>query len=155
MTDISVNQSQDVKKSFKDKMSDLLEDMWEKIGQHHHGLYATPGKMGKPDADLSESGDVLTYKLELPGMSEQDIDVEITDGMLTVKGEKRDESEEKGDNYIFTERRYGSFERRFLVPANVDAKHVKANFDKGVLKITVPYRADAEKPAEKIPVETE
>ena len=154
MTDISVNQSQDVKKSFKDKMSDLLEDMWEKIGQHHHGLYATPGKMGKPDADLLESDDVLTYKLELPGMSEEDIDVEIGDGILSVRGEKRDESQEEGDNYIFTERRYGSFERRFLVPENVDAKHVKANFDKGVLKITVPYRADTGKPAEKIPVET-
>ena len=154
MTEIAVKQSQDVKKSFKDKMSDLLEDMWEKIGQHHHGLYATPGKMGKPDADLSESGDVLTYQLELPGMSEEDIDVEISEGMLSVRGEKRDESEEKGDNYIFTERRYGSFERRFLVPENVDAKDVKAIFDKGVLKITVPYKTDADKPAEKVPVET-
>ena len=110
--------------------------------------------MGKPDADLSESDDVLTYKLELPGMSEDDIEVEIGEGMLTVRGEKRDENEEKGDNYIFTERSYGSFERRFLVPENVDTKHVKANFDKGVLKITVPHRADADKPAEKIPVET-
>ena len=154
MTEIAVNQSQDVKKSFKDKMSDLLEDMWDKIGQHHHGLYATPGKMGKPDAELSESSDVLTYKLELPGMSEEDIDVEISDGMLSVRGEKRDESEEKGDNYIFTERRYGSFERRFLVPENVDAKDVKASFDKGVLKITVPYKAEAGKPAKKIPVES-
>ena len=153
MTEVAVNHSQDVKKSFKDKMSDLLEDMWDKIGQHHHGLYATPGKMGKPDADLSESDDVLTYQLELPGMSEEDIDVEISEGMLSVRGEKRDESEEKGDNYIFTERRYGSFERRFLVPENVDAKDVKASFDKGVLKITVPYRGDADRPAKKIPVE--
>ena len=105
-------------------------------------------------SDILSLNDVLTYKLELPGMSEEDIDVEISDGMLSVRGEKRDESEEKGDNYIFTERRYGSFERRFLVPENVDAKDVKASFDKGVLKITVPYKAEAGKPAKKIPVES-
>ena len=152
MTKIDVKKSEDVKRTFKEKMSELLEDMWDKIGQHHHGLYATPGKIGKPDADLSESNEVLTYQLELPGMHDDDIEVEISPGMLSIRGEKRDEQEEKGVNYIFRERSYGSFERRFIIPESANVKKVKATFDKGVLVVTVPYEFDKQGETKKIDV---
>jgi HSP20 family protein len=152
MTKIDVKKSEDVKRTFKEKMSELLEDMWDKIGQHHHGLYATPGKIGKPDADLSESNEVLTYQLELPGMDDDDIEVEISPGMLSIRGEKRDEQEEKGGNYIFRERSYGSFERRFIIPESANVKKVKATFDKGVLVVTVPYEFDKQGETKKIDV---
>ena len=153
MTVIDVKNSEDVKRTFKEKMSGLLEDMWDKIGQHHHGIYATPGKLGKPDADLSESNEVLTYQLELPGIDEDDVEVEIDSGMLSIRGEKRDEQEEKGENYIFRERRYGSFERRFMIPESAKTNEVKATFTQGVLTVTVPYEANKQGDSKKIDVD--
>ena len=146
MTEIAVKKSANVKQTFKEKMSNLLEEMWEKIGQHHHGLYATPGKMGNPDADLSDSEEILTYQVELPGMDEDDIEVEVSNGMLSIRGEKRDEREEKSEKYIFQERRYGSFERRLLIPESAKVQEIKADYAKGVLTVTLPY--DVEKQGE-------
>ncbi len=100
MTEIEVKKSDDTKETFREKISDLLEEMWEKIGQHHHCFYATPGKLLKPETDLSEDSDAFTYQLELPGMDEGDVEVEIGSGQLSIRGEKRDEKEEKGENYI-------------------------------------------------------
>ncbi|MDJ0955882.1 MAG: Hsp20/alpha crystallin family protein [Arenicellales bacterium] len=130
------------KESFKEKISNLLEDMWDKIGQYHEGESRHP--VDRPvaaDADLSETENALNYNLELPGMDESDVEVAIDSGRLIVRGEKRDEREETGKNYIFRERRYGRFERSFVLPADVEHDKVKARFEKGVLKINVPYRA--------------
>lgn len=128
------------KENFKDRVSDLLEDMWEKIGRYHHGV---SGHVSKdyiaPDADLAEAGDVLTYSLDLPGMDEGDVEVTIDDGRLVVRGGRRDEREESGKNYVFRERSYGRFERSFFLPEGVESGKVKANFDKGVLTVDVPY----------------
>jgi HSP20 family molecular chaperone IbpA len=152
MTEIEVKKSDDTKETFREKISDLLEEMWEKIGQHHHCFYATPGKLLKPETDLSEDSDAFTYQLELPGMDEEDVEVEIGSGQLSIRGEKRDEKEEKGENYIFRERRYGSFERRFMLPENVKVRKVKANFEKGVLTVTIPYEVSKESKPTKIEV---
>ena len=154
MTELEVTQTDDVKKTFKDKLSDLLEEMWEKIGQHHHGLYATPGKMASPAADMSRHEDKLTFELDLPGMDSDDIHVEIGSGLLTIRGEKRDETEERGDNYVFRERRYGSFERRFMVPESARSDQVKADFERGVLTVTVPYDADSSDESTRIEVQS-
>lgn len=141
----------ETKESFQERISDLLEDMWEKIGRYHHGVSGRAARHA-PDTDLSETGNVLTYSLELPGMDENDVEVVIDSGRLIVRGEKRDEREETGKNYIFTERRYGRFERSFVLPANVEQDNVQAGFDKGVLTITVPYKASGGSKARKIKV---
>ena len=138
MTKLKVKKSDDVKESFRERIADLLEEMWDKIGQHHHGLYATPGKMRGPDTDLSESGGNLTYRLELPGMADRDIEVETAPGRLTIRGEKKDERKKEGENYIFRERRYGSFERRFPLPEGARPAKASAEFEDGVLTVTVP-----------------
>ena len=140
------------KDSFREKVTDMVNDMWEKIGKHHHGIYGTPGHFGTPEADLTESGDVLTYNIELPGLDEGDVEVEIEAERLTVRGEKRGERNEEDGNYIFRERRYGFFERSFILPADINEDKVKAVFDKGVLTVTVPYKAGEKTKATRIKV---
>ena len=131
------------KESFREKVADLLEDVWEKIGQYHHGVSRHVEGGVAADTDLTEGENMLTFSLELPGMDENDIEVAIEAGRLTIRGEKRNEREEKGENYVFRERRFGRFERVFAMPANVDEKKVKANLSKGVLTVAVPCRIEA------------
>lgn len=141
------------KESFKEKISNLLEDMWDKIGQYHEGESTqAAGRPVAADTDLAETENALTYNLELPGMDENDVEVVIDSGRLIVRGEKRDEREETGRNYIFKERRYGRFERSFVLPADVEKDKIKAKFDKGVLKVNVPYRASDQVSVKKITV---
>ena len=71
MTKIKVKKDEDTKATFKDRISDIVEEMWEKIGQHHHGFYARAGSLSKPDTDLSATEDVLTYRVELPGVDDE------------------------------------------------------------------------------------
>ena len=129
------------KESFREKITDLFEEMWEKIGQHHHGVSGRALHRVAPDTDLSENENVLTYSLELAGMDENDVEVLLDAGRLVVRGEKHDEREERGENYVFRERRFGSFERSFALPSNVKDDDIKARFDKGVLTVTVSYEA--------------
>ncbi len=82
-------------------------------------------------------------KIEVPGIDEKDIDVRVENNTLTVHGERKIEKEEKEENYRRVERQYGSFTRAFTLPPTVDAEHVSANYDKGVLKIELPKKAEA------------
>lgn len=91
-----------------------------------------------PRVDLTEADGTFELTAELPGMDENDIEVTIDSDMLTIKGEKTEEHAEKEKNYHLTERRYGAFQRSFRLPPNVDTAAIKADFDKGVLKITMP-----------------
>jgi HSP20 family protein len=86
----------------------------------------------------------------LPGVDENSIDVKFSDGTLTIKGEKRDEREEKKKNFYLAERRYGSFQRSFSIPAGVDADRIEASFKNGVLTVTFPKTPQARKNEKKI-----
>jgi HSP20 family protein len=85
-------------------------------------------------------------------MDEKNIEVNVVNGGLTIKGEKKDEKEEKNKDYYVSERRYGAFERYFRLPEGVDSDKIEANFRKGVLTVTLPKTAAAQKPAKKIDV---
>jgi HSP20 family protein len=152
MKELKIARADAAKESLREKITDLVNDMWEKIGKHHHGIYGTPGHFGTPEADMTESGNFITYDIELPGLDEDDVEVEIESGKLTVRGEKRDERNEDEGNYIFRERRYGYFERSFMLPADINEDKVKALFDKGVLTVTVPYKAGEKTSATRIKV---
>ena len=153
MNESRVIKVEETKESFREKISDLLEDMWEKIGRYHQGISGGALRQYEaPDADLSESENVLTYSLELPGLDENNVEVVLDSGRLIIRGEKQEEREETGRNYIFRERRYGCFERSFVLPANVEQDHVQAGFDKGVLKVTVPYKVSGDTAAKKIEI---
>jgi HSP20 family protein len=102
--------------------------------------------------DITENEKAYEITAELPGMDEKNIDVNVVNGGLTIKGEKKDEREEKKNDYYVTERRYGSFQRFFRVPDGVDTDRIEANFKKGVLTVTLPKKAEAQKPAKKIDI---
>lgn len=105
-----------------------------------------------PAVDIVDKDKAYELTAELPGMEDKDIEVKLANGMLTIKGEKKEEKEEKGKDYYRSERRYGSFQRALEVPDGVDVDKIEASFAKGVLKLTMPKTAEAQKAAKKIAV---
>ena len=89
---------------------------------------------------------------ELPGLDEKNIDVKFADGILTIKGEKQEDKEEKKKDYYLHERSFGSFHRALQVPAGVDSDRIEATFRKGVLTVTLPKTVEAQKAEKKITV---
>ena len=98
-----------------------------------------------PAMDLVESGDHFVLRADLPGMSEEDIEIELEDGTLTVSGERKAEHEVNKDGYHRIERAFGSFSRSLTLPEGIDADAVSARFDRGVLEIRIP-KPEARKP---------
>ncbi len=96
-----------------------------------------------PPVDVYEDEHNVSLKIEVPGIDEKDIDVRIENNVLTVHGERKFEKEEKEENFRRVERQYGSFTRTFTLPTTVDAEKVSANYDKGILKIALPKKAEA------------
>lgn len=105
-----------------------------------------------PAVDIVDKDKVYEITAELPGIDANNIDVKFADGTLTIKGEKTEEKEEKKKDYYLSERRYGSFQRSFRVPNGVDADKIEANFKNGVLKLTLPKTAEAQKAEKKITI---
>ena len=96
-----------------------------------------------PAVDIYEDEHTITLKMEVPGIDEKDIDVRIENNTLTVHGERKIEKEEKEENFRRIERQYGSFTRSFTLPSSVDPTQVSANYDKGLLEITLAKKAEA------------
>ncbi len=108
-----------------------------------------------PRVDVSETDKEIKVSVELPGMDEKDIDVSLTRDTLTIKGEKKEEKEDKGKDYYRMERSYGSFTRGIPLPVEVDTDKVHATFKKGVLQVTLPKTAKAIQETKKISVKAE
>jgi HSP20 family protein len=98
-----------------------------------------------PAMDLVEAGDELVLRADLPGVSEDDVTIEIKDNVLTVSGERRSEHEEEGESFYRAERAFGAFSRSLTLPDGVEPDSVAAKFADGVLEVRVP------KPAERKP----
>jgi HSP20 family protein len=114
----------------------LLPAVWRRIPTMEMGW--------APAIDVFEKDDRFVVKAELPGMKEEDINISIVGDTLTVKGERKTESEVKEDDYYCCERSYGSFSRSLAVPSNVDTKKIEANYEDGVLEISLPKIPEAE-----------
>ncbi len=95
-------------------------------------------KVWVPAFDISETDDHIVVKADLPGIDAKELDISITGNVLTVKGEKKREAEEKGESYHRVERWFGSFTRSIALPVDVDAEGIEAVYKDGVLKITIP-----------------
>ena len=108
-----------------------------------------------PAVDVYEDEHKVTLKIEVPGIDEKDIDVQVENNILTVHGERKIENEEKEENYRRVERQYGSFTRTFTLPTTVDTESVSATYDKGVLKIALPKKAEAKPKQIKVNVGSE
>lgn len=108
-----------------------------------------------PKIDVTENDKEIKISAELPGLEEKDIDVSLQKDMLTIKGEKKEEKEDKGKDYYRMERSYGSFSRTIPLPFEVETNKVEAKFKKGVLSITLPKTAKAVAETKKIAVKAE
>ena len=106
-----------------------------------------------PSIDVSETKSDLVIKAELPGMDSKDIDISLSNGFLTIKGEKNQEKEEKDENYHLIERSYGSFTRSVQLPREVQSDKITASFKNGVLRVTLPKSEEAKKKEIKVNVE--
>ncbi|MDX2201604.1 MAG: Hsp20/alpha crystallin family protein [Hyphomicrobiaceae bacterium] len=144
--------SRDLLGSLRDEMDRVFEQFDRGWGLP--SLFAGAGGAAAvvPQFDIRDDGKSLTIEAELPGVDEKDVTVSLADGVLVVKGEKRQEREEKKDNYYLSERAFGSFERALRMPDWIDDSKVEAHFDKGVLKIMAPKKPDAVKSERQIEI---
>ena len=100
-----------------------------------------------PRVDIAETENGFEIRAELPGVSENDVNVSVTDNLLIIKGEKQQEEETEGKNYHRVERRYGSFQRSFTLPRHIETDAINAEFKDGVLTLGIP-KAEVAKPTE-------
>jgi HSP20 family protein len=107
-----------------------------------------------PPVDIYEDDHQIMLKLEVPGMKQEDLDIQLENNNLTVRGERKFEKEEKEENFHRIERRYGSFYRAFTIPNTVNPESVKADYDAGVLRIQLEKRAEAKPKQIKVQVGT-
>lgn len=105
-----------------------------------------------PAMDLVEKENEYEVSAELPGIDEKDVEIKLANRMLTIKGEKNEEKEEKQKDYFLSERRFGSFQRSFALPEGVDAEKIEANFTKSVLTVKLPKSAEAQNAEKRITV---
>ena len=105
-----------------------------------------------PAIDVVETDKEWRVTAELPGMTASEAELTVSDDLLTIRGEKKEQREEKAENYRISERRYGAFQRSFQLPRGVDTSQIDAKFDKGILVITLPKAADAVQRTKKIEV---
>lgn len=124
----------------------------------HNGVDLDPFWRGElswgkvPSVDFVDNDKAYVVTAELPGMAEKDVDVQYADGTLTIRGEKKEDKEEKKKDYYLAERRYGAFQRAFHVPGGVDSDKIEAKFADGVLTVTLPKTATAAKNGKKIAI---
>lgn len=109
---------------------------------------------GVPAVDIAEKERSFEITAELPGLDEKNIELKLSNGNLIIRGEKKEETEEKKKDYYLSERRYGAFERIFSLPKGVDVDKIEASFAKGVLTVSMPKKPEAIKPEKVIPVKT-
>jgi HSP20 family protein len=122
--------------TLKDEMDRLFNSFFDEwpvasMSNRDNGLWA-------PAVDIQETDTEYLLKAEVPGMDVKDVDVSLADNVLTLRGEKKVEKEEKKKNYHHVECHYGSFHRTFQLPPNADEKNVKAECSKGVLTVNIP-----------------
>jgi HSP20 family protein len=115
--------------------SDLMEEFWRNPSVALPALFKDAAF---PAVDVSENDKEIIVKAELPGLAAEDLDISLSRGVLTIKGEKKFEEEEKKDNYHRIERSYGAFARSITLPSEVKEDQITAKCDKGVLTVTLP-----------------
>ena len=108
--------------------------------------------VAQPPMDLVERDNAFELTAEMPGLDEKNIEVNVANGVLTVKGQKEEDKVEKKADFHLRERRFGSFARSVRIPETVDADRIEAAFRNGVLKVTLPKKPEAQKPVKKIEV---
>ena len=125
-------------RAMQEQMSRLLDMAWnrEPGEEMKEGIW-------QPPVDIFEDKDEVVIKVELPGIDQKDIEIKIEDNTLTIRGERKHDETVKKENYHRIERFYGSFQRSFSLPQNIDQNQIKAVCEKGVLSVTLPKVEEA------------
>ena len=143
-------------RDFQRQMNRLFDDFFGgyPLAERDRGTDWAPAAF-TPRVDVTETDTEVKVSAELPGMDEKDIAVELQDDVLTLRGEKKTEQEEKGRNWFRREQSWGSFCRSVELPAGVDAGKAKAQFKKGVLTFTAPKRPEEQARRKTVPIQAE
>jgi HSP20 family protein len=142
----------------RDVFSAMRDEMDRMFNRFEHGwprwpaMFRRDGGISMPELDVRENANAIIIEAELPGVDEKDVSVTLANGFLTIKGEKRQEKEEKAENYYLSERSFGSFKRSVRLPETIDDAKVEAKFDKGVLKVTAAKKPEAVKAERQIEI---
>lgn len=131
---------------------DKSHSAWPHLFEPFRNAAATVANFFSPSADAVNAESAYEINLELPGVAADDIDVAINDHVLTIKGEKKHTHEEKTKTYYFSERSYGAFQRSFRLPGDVNTDKIAADFNDGVLTLTMPKMAAKTREEKKINV---
>lgn len=134
------------------EMDRLFEDFWKGSGPHHHARQLGFEGTLTPRVDESEDDKAIHVKVELPGMDEKDVDITLANGVLTIRGEKKRDEEEKGKDWYRSERSFGAFRRSLPIPVDVDEGKIEARFKNGILFIELPKTEEAQSKIKHIPV---
>ena len=123
---------------------DDFEDLFRRLSSWARiPVSSAQARLWFPAVELTDVDDEFLLTAELPGVAMNDVQIDVQDNVLTLRGTKKQEQEKKEKRYHVWERSYGEFERSFSLPPNVDATAIRADFDAGVLKIHMPKRAEA------------
>ena len=141
---IPVGRDRGVSRPASNPFSALQQEIDRLFEGLSRGFSGFPGREAMPSMDLSETDKEIEITAELPGLEEKDIQLNVADNVLTIRGEKKNEREETKKDYHLVERSYGSFTRAVQLPDGVNPDSIKAVMSKGVLKVTVPKPAPAQ-----------
>lgn len=137
--------------SLQHDINHVFEDFWRKVENGWNG-HANGGGIFGPSTDITETDTSVDVSVELPGMTEKDVDISLSGNAMTIRGEKKIEHEEERKGIYMSERHYGSFYRTVPLPAGVDPDKAEAKFKNGVLTVSLPKTKEALANIKRIPV---
>ena len=123
--------------AMQDRMTRLIDETFSRIWKEDmaQGVWSPP-------VDILERGDEVVLKADLPGVTQNEIDIRVEEGTLTIQGERKFVKESPEENYVQIERPYGTFRRTFSIPRTIDQESIKASYKDGVLRIILPRRQE-------------
>ncbi len=125
-------------RTLRSEMDRVFDDFFGLMPARREGS----ATMWSPSVDISETADNFVVRAELPGMKKDDIELEVENNVLSIRGERKFEKTDEGENYHFMERSYGSFYRSFTLPKNVDSETIGAEYKDGMLIVTIPKKEE-------------
>jgi len=127
--------------SFQKNMNDVFDNFFKEFEENFLPRQSGAEKSDfLPRIDVAETDKEITVSAELPGLTEKDVEITMDHGILSIKGEKQQQSEEKQGHYHYVERKYGSFYRGIPIPADIEQNKIEAAFKNGVLRISLPKK---------------
>jgi HSP20 family protein len=125
-------------RTLRSEMDRVFDDFFGLMPARREGS----ATLWSPSVDISETADNFIVRAELPGMKKEDIELEVENNVLSIRGERKFEKTDEGENYHFMERSYGSFYRSFTLPKNVDSETIGAEYKDGMLVVTIPKKEE-------------